>query len=186
LGGELAQRRQTPGGAAQLSYRLSPPDGYREYLSRLAAESAHATPGETNWKWIARQIRHRISTLKRDIENIRKHRQLIAEHRRRDQLRWFAGRLHQRGEVDPFPRSSKEDTLTPAVSFHARYADPPIQLSRNFPILISDTSASFGSFRINSCPHPRNTGKKSSSGFDSSCHDASDPTRRKQQTVLMY
>src|SRR3989475_11105672 len=71
---------------AQLSYRLTRLTGYREYLSRLGGGIGTRGPGETKLGMDRRQIRHRISTLKRDIEQIRKHRQLHRERRRRGQV----------------------------------------------------------------------------------------------------
>src|SRR5437763_96450 len=71
---------------AQLEYRLTRLAGYREYLSRLGGGIGTRGPGETKLEMDRRQIRHRISTLKREIEQSRKHRQLHREHRRREHL----------------------------------------------------------------------------------------------------
>ena len=71
---------------AQLEYRLTRLTGHREYLSRLGGGIGTRGPGETKLEMDRRQVRHRISTLKRDIEQIRKHRQLHRERRRRDRL----------------------------------------------------------------------------------------------------
>src|SRR5438067_8367248 len=69
---------------AQLNYRLTRLTGYREYLSRLGGGIGTRGPGETKLEMDRRQIRHRIATLRREIEQIRKHRQLHRERRRRD------------------------------------------------------------------------------------------------------
>src|SRR5262245_36759597 len=53
---------------AQLNYRLTRLAGYRDYLSRLGGGIGTRGPGETKLEMDRRQIRHRISTLKRDIE----------------------------------------------------------------------------------------------------------------------
>src|SRR6266571_4866999 len=52
---------------AQLEYRLTRLTGHRDYLSRLGGGIGTRGPGETKLEMDRRQIRHRISTLKRDI-----------------------------------------------------------------------------------------------------------------------
>src|SRR6266481_6357835 len=104
---------------AQLSYRLTRLTGYREYLSRLGGGIGTRGPGETKLEMDRRQIRHRISTLKRDIEQIRKHRQLHRQRRRRDQL----------------PLVSLVGYTNAGKSTLFRR----IQLRQNLPVLISDT-----------------------------------------------
>src|SRR5438132_8372666 len=126
---------------AQLEYRLTRLTGHREYLSRLGGGIGTRGPGETKLEMDRRQIRHRISTLKRDIENIRKHRQLHREHRRRDQLPLVSlvGYTNA-GKSTLFRALSKEDTLISSRLFSTLDTlIRRIQLSRNFPILISDT-----------------------------------------------
>src|SRR6266404_2652682 len=126
---------------AQLSYRLTRLTGYREYLSRLGGGIGTRGPGETKLEMDRRQIRHRISTLKRDIENIRKHRQLHREHRRRDQLPLVSlvGYTNA-GKSTLFRALSKEDTLISSRLFSTLDTlIRRIQLGKNFPILISDT-----------------------------------------------
>ena len=64
---------------AQLEYRLTrvwPATG--DYLSRLGGGIGTRGPGETKLEMDRRQIRQRISTLKREIEQMRKHRQLAS------------------------------------------------------------------------------------------------------------
>jgi GTP-binding protein HflX len=126
---------------AQLNYRLTRLTGYRDYLSRLGGGIGTRGPGETKLEMDRRQIRHRIATLRRDIEHIRKHRQLHRERRRRDQLPLVSlvGYTNA-GKSTLFRALSKEDTLVSSRLFST--LDPlirRIQLGRNFPVLISDT-----------------------------------------------
>jgi GTP-binding protein HflX len=88
-----------------------------------------------------RQIRKRISTLKREIEQMRKHRQLHRERRRRDQLPLVSlvGYTNA-GKSTLFRALSKEDTLVSSRLFSTLDTlIRRIQLGKNFPILISDT-----------------------------------------------
>src|SRR2546428_8671957 len=173
---------------AQLEYRLTRLAGYREYLSRLGGGIGTRGPGETKLEMDRRQIRHRISTLKRDIENIRKHRQLHREHRRRDQLPLVSlvGYTNA-GKSTLFRALSKEDTLISSRLFSTLDTlIRRIQLSRNFPILISDTVGF-----IRKLPHQLVSAFRATLEevveADLILHviDASDPDREeKQQTVL--
>jgi GTP-binding protein HflX len=126
---------------AQLNYRLTRLTGYRDYLSRLGGGIGTRGPGETKLETDRRQIRHRTATLRREIEQIRKHRQLHRERRRRDQLPLVSlvGYTNA-GKSTLFRALSKEDTLVSSRLFST--LDPlirRIQLGRNFPVLISDT-----------------------------------------------
>jgi GTPase len=88
-----------------------------------------------------RQIRHRIATLKREIEQIRKHRQLHRERRRRDRLPLVSlvGYTNA-GKSTLFRALSKEDTLVSRRLFSTLDTlIRRIQLGRSFSILISDT-----------------------------------------------
>jgi GTP-binding protein HflX len=126
---------------AQLEYRLTRLAGHREYLSRLGGGIGTRGPGETKLEMDRRQIRHRISTLKRDIEQMRKHRQLHRERRRRDQLPLVSlvGYTNA-GKSTLFRALSKEDTLISRRLFSTLDTlIRRIQLGRSFPILISDT-----------------------------------------------
>ncbi len=126
---------------AQLEYRLTRLAGYREYLSRLGAGIGTRGPGETKLEMDRRQIRHRISTLKRDIGQIRKHRQLHRERRRREQLPLVSlvGYTNA-GKSTLFRALSKENTLVSNRLFSTLDTlIRRIQLGRNLPILISDT-----------------------------------------------
>ena len=97
---------------AQLSYRLTRLAGYSGYLSRLGGGIGTRGPGETKLEMDRRQIRHRIATLKREIEQIRKHRQLHRERRRRDHLPLVSlvGYTNA-GKSTLFRALSKEDTF---------------------------------------------------------------------------
>src|SRR5689334_2501711 len=126
---------------AQLTYRLTRLAGYREYLSRLGGGIGTRGPGETKLEMDRRQIRHRISTLKREIEHIRKHRQLHRERRRRDQLPLVSlvGYTNA-GKSTLFRALSREDTLVSSRLFSTLDTlIRRIQLGRNFPVLVSDT-----------------------------------------------
>src|SRR5258706_14098226 len=126
---------------AQLTYRLTRLTGHREYLSRLGGGIGTRGPGETKLEMDRRQIRHRISTLKREIEHIRKHRQLHREKRRRDQLPLVSlvGYTNA-GKSTLFRALSREDTLVSSRLFSTLDTlIRRIQLGRSFPILISDT-----------------------------------------------
>ena len=126
---------------AQLNYRLTRLTGFRDYLSRLGGGIGTRGPGETKLEMDRRQIRHRIATLRREIEQVRKHRQLHRDRRRRDQLPLVSlvGYTNA-GKSTLFRALSKEDTLVSSRLFST--LDPlirRIQLSGNHPVLISDT-----------------------------------------------
>src|SRR5215467_1579487 len=126
---------------AQLEYRLTRLTGYRDYLSRLGGGIGTRGPGETKLEMDRRQIRHRISTLKREIEQIRKHRQLHRERRRRDQLPLVSlvGYTNA-GKSTLFRALSKESTLVSNRLFSTLDTlIRRIQLGGNYPVLISDT-----------------------------------------------
>src|SRR5437870_5461695 len=173
---------------AQLEYRLTRLAGYREYLSRLGGGIGTRGPGETKLEMDRRQIRHRISTLKREIEQIRKHRQLHRERRRRDQLPLVSlvGYTNA-GKSTLFRALSKEDTLVSKRLFSTLDTlIRRIQLGQNFPILISDTVGF-----IRKLPHQLVSAFRATLEevveADLILHviDASDPDREeKQQTVL--
>ena len=126
---------------AQLEYRLTRLAGYREYLSRLGGGIGTRGPGETKLEMDRRQVRHRISTLKRDIEQIRKHRRLHRQRRRRDQLPLVSlvGYTNA-GKSTLFRALSKENTLVSSRLFSTLDTlIRRIQLRQNLPILVSDT-----------------------------------------------
>jgi len=126
---------------AQLEYRLTRLAGHRNYLSRLGGGIGTRGPGETKLEMDRRQIRHRISTLRRDIEQIRKHRQLHRERRRRDQMPLVSlvGYTNA-GKSTLFRALSKQDTLVSSRLFSTLDTlIRRIQLGQNFPVLVSDT-----------------------------------------------
>src|SRR5438477_8621914 len=126
---------------AQLEYQLTRLTGHRSYLSRLGGGIGTRGPGETKLEMDRRQIRHRISMLKRDIGQIRKHRQLHRKRRRRDQLPLVSlvGYTNA-GKSTLFRALSKEDTLISSRLFSTLDTlIRRIQLGKNFPILVSDT-----------------------------------------------
>src|SRR6185369_6020742 len=98
-------------------------------------------PGETKLEMDRRQIRHRISTLRDDIEQIRKHRQLHRDRRRKDRLPLVSlvGYTNA-GKSTLFRALSKEETLVSKRLFSTLDTlIRRIQLGKSFPILISDT-----------------------------------------------
>src|SRR6266446_2673928 len=173
---------------AQLEYRLTRLAGHRDYLSRLGGGIGTRGPGETKLEMDRRQLRQRISTLKKDIEQIRKHRQLHRDRRRRDGLPLVSlvGYTNA-GKSTLFRALSKEDTLISSRLFSTLDTlIRRIQLGRNFPILISDTVGF-----IRKLPHQLVSAFRATLEevveADLILHviDASDPDREeKQQTVL--
>jgi GTP-binding protein HflX len=126
---------------AQLNYRLNRLTGNRDYLSRLGGGIGTRGPGETKLEMDRRQIRHRIATLRRDIEQVRKHRQLHRDRRRREQLPLVSlvGYTNA-GKSTLFRALSKEDTLVSNRLFSTLDTlIRRIQLSRGTPVLVSDT-----------------------------------------------
>src|SRR5439155_1675348 len=114
---------------------------YRDYLSRLGGGIGTRGPGETKLEMDRRRIRHRISTLKREIEQIRTHRQLHRQRRRRDQLPLVSlvGYTNA-GKSTLFAALSKENTLVSSRLFSTLDTlIRRIQLGKHSPILISDT-----------------------------------------------
>jgi GTP-binding protein HflX len=173
---------------AQLTYRLTRLTGHRDYLSRLGGGIGTRGPGETKLEMDRRQVRHRIATLKREIEQIRKHRQLHREHRRRDQLPLVSlvGYTNA-GKSTLFRALSKEDTLISNKLFSTLDTlIRRIQLSRNFPILISDTVGF-----IRKLPHQLVSAFRATLEevveADLILHvvDASDPDREEKEQVVL-
>src|SRR5207237_6054960 len=126
---------------AQLEYRLTRLAGHRDYLSRLGGGIGTRGPGETKLEMDRRQIRQRIGTLKKEIEQIRKHRQLHRERRRRDRLPLVSlvGYTNA-GKSTLFRALSKENTLVSSRLFSTLHTlIRRIHFGQNSPILISDT-----------------------------------------------
>jgi GTP-binding protein HflX len=142
----FARRAQTKEGKlqvelAQLNYRLTRLAGHSAYLSRLGGGIGTRGPGETKLEMDRRQIRRRISTLGREIENIRKHRQLHRERRRKDRLPLVSlvGYTNA-GKSTLFRALSREETLVSNRLFSTLDTlIRRIQLGGNYPVLISDT-----------------------------------------------
>jgi len=142
----FAGRAQTKEGKlqvelAQLNYRLTRLAGDRAYLSRLGGGIGTRGPGETKLEMDRRQIRRRISTLGREIENIRKHRQLHRERRRKDRLPLVSlvGYTNA-GKSTLFRALSREEALVSNRLFSTLDTlIRRIQLGGNHPVLISDT-----------------------------------------------
>src|SRR5436189_5396209 len=172
---------------AQLEYRLTRLAGYRDYLSRLGGGIGTRGPGETKLEMDRRQIRHRIATLRREIEQIRKHRQLHRERRRRDHLPLVSlvGYTNA-GKSTLFRALSKEDTLVSSRLFSTTDTlIRRIQLGKHFPILISDTVGF-----IRKLPHPLVSAFRATLEevveADLILHviDVSDPDREEKETVV--
>lgn len=126
---------------AQLNYRLTRLTGYSDYLSRLGGGIGTRGPGETKLEMDRRKIRHRIATLRREIESIRKHRQLHREKRRRDRLPMVSlvGYTNA-GKSTLFRALSREETLVSSRLFSTLDTlIRKIRLGGNPPVLISDT-----------------------------------------------
>ena len=126
---------------AQLNYRLTRLSGYSGYLSRLGGGIGTRGPGETKLEMDRRQIRNRIATLRREIEGIRKHRQLHRERRRRDRLPMVSlvGYTNA-GKSTLFRALSGEETLVSSRLFSTLDTlIRKIQLGGRRPVLISDT-----------------------------------------------
>jgi len=126
---------------AQLTYRLTRLSGHRDYLSRLGGGIGTRGPGETKLEMDRRKIRHRIATLKREIEGIRKHRQLHRERRRRERLPLVSlvGYTNA-GKSTLFRALSGEDTLVSNRLFSTLDTlIRRINFNGDRPILISDT-----------------------------------------------
>ncbi len=75
---------------AQLSYLLPRLTGRGEQLSRLAGGIGTRGPGETKLETDRRRVRRRMTDLREDIEEVRAHRRLLREKRRRDGVPVFA------------------------------------------------------------------------------------------------
>ena len=126
---------------AQLSYRVSHLTGRGEWLSRLGGGIGTRGPGETQLEVDRRRIRSRISKLKGDIEQVRKHRQLHRIQRTRNQLPTVSlvGYTNA-GKSTLFERLSGQETFVSSRVFAT--LDPlvrRIRLRAGTEVLISDT-----------------------------------------------
>ncbi|MFW5896923.1 MAG: GTPase HflX, partial [Bacillota bacterium] len=75
---------------AQLAYLLPRLTGRGEELSRLAGGIGTRGPGETKLETDRRRVRQRMTDLRREITEVRKHRGLLRNRRRRDGVPTFA------------------------------------------------------------------------------------------------
>jgi GTP-binding protein HflX len=126
---------------AQLNYRLTRLTGHSDYLSRLGGGIGTRGPGETKLEMDRRKIRHRIATLRREIEGIRRNRQLHRERRRRDRLPMVSlvGYTNA-GKSTLFRALSREETLVSSRLFSTLDTlIRRIQLGAKRPVLVSDT-----------------------------------------------
>jgi GTP-binding protein HflX len=126
---------------AQLNYRLSRLAGAGDWLSRLGGGIGTRGPGETKLEVDRRRIRDRIARLRRDTEQVRKHRQLHRERRKRSRLPMVSlvGYTNA-GKSTLFVRLSGEDTLVSRQVFAT--LDPlvrRVRLGAKAEALISDT-----------------------------------------------
>jgi GTP-binding protein HflX len=126
---------------AQLSYRLTRLTGYSDYLSRLGGGIGTRGPGETKLEMDRRKIRHRIATLRREIEGIRRHRQLHRERRRKDRLPMVSLVGYTNAVKSTLFRAlSREDTLVSNRLFSTLDTlIRRIRLGGQRTVLISDT-----------------------------------------------
>ena len=126
---------------AQLSYRLSHLAGRGELLSRLGGGIGTRGPGETQLEVDRRRIRTRIARLKKESEQVRKHRQLHRSQRKRSHLPTvsLAGYTNA-GKSTLFERLSGQNTLVSNRVFAT--LDPivrRIRLGAGTEVLVSDT-----------------------------------------------
>ncbi len=126
---------------AQLNYRLTRLAGSSDYLSRLGGGIGTRGPGETKLETDRRQLRHRISTLKKEIDQICKHRQLHRDRRRRDHMPLVSlvGYTNA-GKSTLFRALSREDTLVSNRLFSTLDTlIRRIKVPGNSTVLLSDT-----------------------------------------------
>ncbi len=141
----FARRAQTREGKlqvelAQLNYRVSHLAGRSEWLSRLGGGIGTRGPGETKLEVDRRRIRQRIGKLKREIEQVRKQRQLHRSRRKRSHVPVVSlvGYTNA-GKSTLFSRLSGEETVVSGRLFAT--LDPLIRRIRiaGAPVLVSDT-----------------------------------------------
>ena len=126
---------------ALLNYQLTRLSGSSVHLSRLGGGIGTRGPGETKLEMDRRSIRTRIAVLRREIEQIRKHRSLHRERRKKDQLPLVSlvGYTNA-GKSTLFAALSKEDTLVSSRLFSTLDTlIRRIKLGGACPVLISDT-----------------------------------------------
>jgi GTP-binding protein HflX len=126
---------------AQLNYHLSRLAGGSTMLSRLGGGIGTRGPGETKLEVDRRTIRTRIAKLKRETEQVRKHRQLHRNRRKRSHLPTVSlvGYTNA-GKSTLFVRMSGEETLISPKVFAT--LDPLVRrvhLGPGAEVLVSDT-----------------------------------------------
>jgi len=142
----FAARARTKEGKLQvelalLSYQLTRLSGSSGHLSRLGGGIGTRGPGETKLESDRRQIRTRISLLKREIEQIRKHRNLHRERRKKDRtpLVSLVGYTNA-GKSTLFGALSREDAFVSSRLFSTLDTlIRRIKLGGESHVLISDT-----------------------------------------------
>ncbi len=126
---------------AQLNYHLSHLAGRNDWLSRLGGGIGTRGPGETQLEVDRRRVRERIARLKRDIDQVRKHRQLHRSRRRRSnqQVVSLVGYTNA-GKSTLFRRLSGEDTLVSGRVFSTLdTVVRRVRLGGKTNLLVSDT-----------------------------------------------
>jgi GTP-binding protein HflX len=126
---------------AQLDYRLSHLAGRGEWLSRLGGGIGTRGPGEMQLEVDRRRIRARIAKLKRELDQVRKHRSLHRDRRRRSHLSMVSlvGYTNA-GKSTLFERLSGEDTVVSGRVFSTLDTIVRrIRIDREVDVLVSDT-----------------------------------------------
>jgi GTP-binding protein HflX len=189
----FAARAKTKEGKLQvelalLSYQLTRLSGSQAHLSRLGGGIGTRGPGETKLEMDRRRIRTRIAVLKREIEQIRKHRHLHRERRKKDSLTMVSlvGYTNA-GKSTLFRALSREDTLVSSRLFSTLDTlIRRIKLGGEHQILISDTVGF-----IRKLPHQLVTAFRATleevveSDLILHVIDASDPDRDEKRRVVL-
>jgi len=126
---------------ALLTYQLTRLSGSSGHLSRLGGGIGTRGPGETKLEMDRRRIRSRIAVLKREIELIRRHRNLHRERRKKERqpLVSLVGYTNA-GKSTLFRALSREDTLVSNRLFSTLDTlIRRIKLGGECQVLISDT-----------------------------------------------
>jgi len=142
----FARRAQTREGKlqvelAQLTYLSSRLTGRGEWLSRLGGGIGTRGPGETQLEVDRRRIRTRMARLRREIEQVRRHRKLHRTRRQRSQLPTVSlvGYTNA-GKSTLFRRLSGQDTLVSGEVFSTLDTIVRrVQLGPGVGVLLSDT-----------------------------------------------